>query len=280
MREFAIDFDALVAINGGYFGKFSNGTGTSYRYECKIVKTEQVLAQFAHASSHFMTLYSDFLSTLVYSLAAGNSVLFSNNIGSLSRNGLSYYPTRCALGVVDGAGTFDAYWAYQSPTPGVVWAYNAPSLNNAGSVPQPRPTQDFPSRAEEWRLKAGVGGGPMLVHDGVNVARSSYDAEVMWGSGVPETPAARTGLGVGIPSVLGMTGEQLIFLVVDGESNRIGISLEDMADVFKQLGARVAVNLDGGGSTQLAINKNLVNKPDGGTFERPVAAGVVLRALS
>ncbi len=243
MREFAIDFDALVAVNGGYFGKYSNGTGTSY------------------------------------SLAAGNSMLFSNNIGSLSRNGVSYYPTRCALGV-DGAGSFDAYWAYQSSTPEVVWAYNAPSLNNAGSVPQPRPTQDFPSRAEEWRLKAGVGGGPMLVHDGVNVARSSYNAEVMWGSGVPETPAARTALGVGIPSVLGMTGEKLIVLVVDGESNRIGISLEDMADVFKQLGARVAVNLDGGGSTQLAINKNLVNKPDGGTFERPVAAGVVLRALS
>jgi len=45
----------------------------------------------------------------------------------------------------------------------------------------------------------------MLVFDGKDVAMESFDAEVMWGSGVPSVvAAARTALGVGIPLSLSL----------------------------------------------------------------------------
>ncbi len=112
---------------------------------------------------------------------------------------------------------------------------------------------------------------------GANVATSSYDAEVMWGSGVNNLiPAARTAIGIGTPSILSSDSKQLLIMVVDGEDDITGISLPDLAEEFIKLNTYKACNLDGGGSTELAINKVLVNLPDGGTYQRPLAASVML----
>ena len=113
--------------------------------------------------------------------------------------------------------------------------------------------------------------------DGKDVALSSFDAEVMWGSGVPSTVAApRTAIGVGIPSSLSLTTEHLLWIAVDGVDDVTGISLPDLAQEFLKLGARKACNLDGGGSTQFVVNDTLINNPDGGTYERALAAAVML----
>ena len=117
----------------------------------------------------------------------------------------------------------------------------------------------------------------MLVFNEENVAMSSYQAEVMWGSGVPgEVAAARTAIGFGIPSILGLNTQQLIWIIVDGEDDVTGISLPNLANEFIKLGTKKACNLDGGGSTELVINQKLVNLPDGGTYQRPLAASVMI----
>ncbi len=117
----------------------------------------------------------------------------------------------------------------------------------------------------------------MLVFDGVNVAMSSYDAEVMWGSGVPGVVnAARTAIGFGVPSSLGFESNQVIWIVVDGVDDVTGINLPNLAEEFIKLGAKKACNVDGGGSTELVIGDTLTNLPDGGTYQRPLAAAIMI----
>lgn len=44
--------------------------------------------------------------------------------------------------------------------------------------------------------------------------------------------------------------------------------MTEFAGMFTDLGAQVAYNLDGGGSSTMVFNDSLVNKPQGGTKER------------
>lgn len=54
----------------------------------------------------------------------------------------------------------------------------------------------------------------------------------------------------------------IMFLVTEGETYIDGASLKDVVDVLKKYGAYNAANLDGGQSTSLVINNELVNSPN------------------
>jgi len=55
----------------------------------------------------------------------------------------------------------------------------------------------------------------------------------------------------------------VILLAVDGKQKGVseGASLFDMADLMIDLGAQQAMNLDGGSSTQIAIDGQMMNVP-------------------
>ena len=56
-----------------------------------------------------------------------------------------------------------------------------------------------------------------------------------------------------------------IFIVVDGRSDASdGMTLQQLAQVFVNRGAEVAYNLDGGGSSAMWFNGNLINNPTSG----------------
>ena len=53
-----------------------------------------------------------------------------------------------------------------------------------------------------------------------------------------------------------------LIIVVDGRCDESpGTSLWELADVFCELGARTAYNLDGGGSATMIFNGKLINTP-------------------
>ncbi|RYX86693.1 phosphodiester glycosidase family protein [bacterium] len=55
-----------------------------------------------------------------------------------------------------------------------------------------------------------------------------------------------------------------LLLVADGRSAAsVGLSIPETAQLLQQLGATEALNLDGGSSTQLVVNNELVNTPSG-----------------
>jgi hypothetical protein len=77
-----------------------------------------------------------------------------------------------------------------------------------------------------------------------------------------------------------VTGEGVLLLVtVDGRQKTLsrGATLAELAALLLRLGARDAVNLDGGGSTALAVRDALVNAPSEGK-ERPVANALLVFA--
>ena len=128
-----------------------------------------------------------------------------------------------------------------------------------------------PGVAEFIHMQASYGAAPThkevlsglltLVHDGVAqqglLPHSAYTCSV-------EHPR----------TLLGLTADKrkLLMVVVDGRAptqGRRGMSCREAADLMVSLGAHWALNLDGGGSSEMVVNGRIVNVPSDGQ-ERPV----------
>jgi phosphodiester glycosidase len=82
----------------------------------------------------------------------------------------------------------------------------------------------------------------------------------------------RTAIGV-------LSDGRALLLVVDGRQPAlsVGMSLEELAQLLVEFGAVDAINLDGGGSTTMVVERKIVNHPSDPTGERPVSDGIVVR---
>ena len=99
--------------------------------------------------------------------------------------------------------------------------------------------------------------GPLLVRDGrvvtgdeegFSAASGQFDSDITDG----RHPRA----------ALGSTGERLIAFACDGRAeDEAGLTLAELAATMVSLGARTALNLDGGGSTSLVCGGRLRNTP-------------------
>ena len=116
--------------------------------------------------------------------------------------------------------------------------------------------------ADEARLV--VGGGPLLVEKGVVNVRSREESMA---SDIAYGRAPRTGVGVKADGTV-------LLMVVDGRSQySAGMSLKEFATYMKRFGAVSAVNLDGGGSSEMVLDGKIMNRPSDGS-ERPVSIGL------
>ncbi|MBD2775846.1 phosphodiester glycosidase family protein [Iningainema tapete] len=72
---------------------------------------------------------------------------------------------------------------------------------------------------------------------------------------------------------------KLLLVTVDGRQPgwSVGATFAESAQIMRSLGATDAVNLDGGGSTTITINQQLVNRPSDATGERPIADAIIIR---
>ncbi len=112
-----------------------------------------------------------------------------------------------------------------------------------------------------------LGGGPRIVRDG-----GYYNTAGVEGipGDIAQSRAPRTGVG------LTATGD-LLLVVVDGRQPgySVGVTLPELAQLLIRLGARDAMCLDGGGSSELVLQGRPANRPsDGG--ERPVPNALVV----
>ncbi len=112
-------------------------------------------------------------------------------------------------------------------------------------------------------LTDGIGGSHILVQDGVNALHSC--------SGAICSRNPRTGIGL-------MPDGRIVLVVVDGrQQGSVGMSLPEFASFFLRMGATSAMNLDGGGSSAMAIKGQVVNDPSDG-FERAVTNAILIYA--
>ena len=111
-----------------------------------------------------------------------------------------------------------------------------------------------------------VGAGPLLIEQGkINVRTRE------------ESIAQDIAVGRAPRTALGITADgSLLLVVVDGRSSSSqGMSLQELAEFMLQLGAKDALNLDGGGSSEMVLKGRIVNHPSDGR-ERPVSIGLGL----
>jgi hypothetical protein len=138
---------------------------------------------------------------------------------------------------------------------GATWSFVAAGAGNRVEIPLP----EVVAQAEGWMSEI-VGGYPLLVDAGRPTAAVGCDT-----SFCRRNP--RTGVG------LSADGLTLWLVVVDGRSSSAaGMSLAELAELFIELGAARALNLDGGGSSALFVEAGggVVNTPSDGA-ERRVA---------
>ncbi len=108
--------------------------------------------------------------------------------------------------------------------------------------------------------------GPALVDGGV-VQDGIDDVEVDTNIGNHSIQGSHPRTGIGM-----ISANHFVFVVVDGRSSESrGLTMTEFAQVFADLGATVAYNLDGGGSSTMYFNGEVVNNPQGRNDERPTS---------
>lgn len=122
--------------------------------------------------------------------------------------------------------------------------------------------------APGWKgYSSALGGGPRLLRDGnveVTALQEQFRSDVREGRG------PRTAIG------LDDQGRYLV-LVVDGRKPyySTGLTLTELAYTLLQFGAVDALNLDGGGSTVIAVRGKVINRPSDGN-ERSVSNALLV----
>lgn len=198
----------------------------------------ETVASFAEDASALVAVNGGYYGgSQSFSLIVRDGQTLASNIGALNRDGVTYYPTRGAFGVSEDR-TPDVAWIYD--VSGTQYAYPAPSPNQDGD-PQPQPTADFPAGGAPWSVVNAIGGGPVLVEDGEVVL--TWEEEVFFGGSGVDTTSTRA------RTVAGYTDDGALLLLAVQESP--GVTLRQAGELMLSLGAVEAVNLDGGGSTNL-----------------------------
>ena len=120
-------------------------------------------------------------------------------------------------------------------------------------------------KSEEQLVKDGVVNllafGPSLVENGEIVVDTNSEV----GQSMSSNP--RTAIGI-------IDENHYIIVVSDGRTSESqGLSLYELAEVMKSYGVKTAYNLDGGGSSTLYFNGQVINKPttNGNISERAVS---------
>ncbi len=102
--------------------------------------------------------------------------------------------------------------------------------------------------------------GPAIVSDGAVIdGIEDVEIDTNFGNHSIQGEQPRTAVGV-------IDENHLVFVVVDGrdEGYSRGVTLTELADIMISLGATTAYNLDGGGSSTMFFNGEVVNQPSNG----------------
>lgn len=117
-------------------------------------------------------------------------------------------------------------------------------------------------------IEHAVAGGPRLVRDGevaVNGRQEKFPDGITFGR------HPRTAIGI-------TDAGEILMAVVDGRSQQsAGMTLAELALYLKRLGVVQAMNLDGGGSSQMMIGSKVCNRPSDGR-ERPISNALLVTA--
>lgn len=113
-----------------------------------------------------------------------------------------------------------------------------------------------------------LNGGPRLIDNSSLVDPQSW--KELFKPDIINSHAPRTAIG------MTSTGK-ILFVTVDGRQPAlsVGVTLVELSEIMQEFGAEEAVNLDGGGSTTMVIEGEVINSLSGGT-QRKVADALII----
>jgi exopolysaccharide biosynthesis protein len=209
-----------------------------FAYDTWIYVADIQVSSLAYLKTAFAdSTYGRNIKETTSSMAESNNAILAINgdyygfrdDGFVLRNGVLYRDTASAAGddealLIDGSGNFSIINENQA---------DAQALVEAGA----------------WQI---LSFGPALINNGqIIVSNSSEVNQAM-------TSNPRTAIGQ-------ISDLHDLIVVSDGRtSESAGLSLLELAQVFADHGCTVAYNLDGGGSTTLWFNGEIINNPVGG----------------
>ncbi|HEX7118660.1 MAG TPA: phosphodiester glycosidase family protein [Longimicrobiales bacterium] len=146
-------------------------------------------------------------------------------------------------------------------------AAQAPRPGGDGAIARPAPSGRAGAGAAAVEA---VGGFPVLLRGGALAPEIAEGVSPAFG----ERRHPRTAVGIAAG------GRRVLWVVVDGrqEPYSAGMSLRELAELMRGLGAEDAINLDGGGSSTLVVDGAVANRPSDRTGERPVGNALALAA--
>ncbi len=108
-----------------------------------------------------------------------------------------------------------------------------------------------------------IGGNPTLLEGGLDTIGECPSSSAFCGLN------PRTGIGLDVYG-------RVLLVTVDGRrAGSVGMTLGEFADLFRYLGATAALNLDGGGSTTMWVQGQVVNRVSDPS-ERPVGSAILV----
>jgi hypothetical protein len=150
------------------------------------------------------------------------------------------------------------------PRDGVVFTVPAELAPNSTTVGDTI-SWSLPFTGAPPRVRELVGGYPMLLRDGRAIPP---DTTIIAGFSLKQHP--RTAIAT-------LTDGSILLMAVDGRAESSGgMSLPQLTDFLRALGAVNALNFDGGGSTVMVVGDSIVSHPSDKEGERPVANALVV----
>jgi len=125
---------------------------------------------------------------------------------------------------------------------------------------------EFQFNSGSESIKNALGAGPTLLRNKkieITATQEKFQKDITDGR------APRTAVGI-------FADQRLFLLAADGrQAESRGMTLAELAYFFKRYGLKEAINLDGGGSTQMLLNNKILNNPADGR-ERKISNGLFL----
>lgn len=149
------------------------------------------------------------------------------------------------------------------------------SLDNAVSI-IPQSTPNY-TNSNDWSLATYiVGGAPILVRSSRMLTDFSSEKTI---KSFLYKKHARTAIGI-------LPNGHFVLVAVDGTNryffSNLGFSIPDLANFMSDIGCKEALNLDGGGSTTMVLQGNVINTPcgeltdDKGNYVREVSDAILV----
>lgn len=252
-----------------------NPASTVLEFKPVLMSTNTKLSDIYNieVGTKYIALNAGFFGTNIsYSLVMHNQEILAQNIRSLSRpfNQVSttYYPTRGAFGL-NALGKPDISWIYHVGSGnGTIYSYPEPAPNALNKAPEPQPTVQLPLGGKIWDVTKAIGGSPVLIKDG-QVKLTDTEELIS----IDNTSSRAR-------SAIGYTANgNVVLLAVEGNNSNggVGLTLQELATLMKEMGCVAALNLDGGGSTSMIVNGTATVKPSDVAGERPVVSAILIK---